>query len=94
MKKIKRTYIYPVVLTQKPFLLGIQDYLENMLQNFFESKRIYIMKKVWPIWAKTLGYKISADDREADIGALIRTAWVFLHVVTCIAIIANAIRHW
>lgn len=53
-----------------------------------------IVKDVWALWAKTLGYKISPDDREADIGAAIRTGWVLLHIATCIAIIANAIHHW
>ena len=53
-----------------------------------------IVKDVWSLWAKTLGYKISPDDREADIGAAIRTGWVLLHIATCIAIIANAIHHW
>lgn len=48
-----------------------------------------MMKKIWRIWVKTLGNKISDDDRESDIAALIRTFWWFIHVITCIFIIIN-----
>jgi len=49
---------------------------------------------MWRVWAKTIGNKISDDDKESDTGAIIRTAWIFLHAVTCIAIIANAAHQW
>ena len=49
---------------------------------------------MWKLWAKTLGNKISDDNREADFAAILRSLWVLLQVVTCIAIIANAIHHW
>lgn len=89
------TLIIPVrIVIRKPAILRFQDYLEEKLQNIFEPKRKFLLYKAWPIWAKTLGAKISADDCEADIAALIRSAWVILHVVTCIAIIANCLRHW
>lgn len=89
------TLIIPVqIVIRKPAILRLQDFLEEKLQNFFEPKRKFLLYKAWPIWAKTLGSKISADDYEADIAALIRSAWVILHVVTCIAIIANCLRHW
>ena len=89
------TLLIPVrLIVNKPPLLRVQDFLEEKLQNFFEPKRKFLRHKAWPIWAKTLGSKISPDDCEADIAALIRTAWVLLHVVTCIAIIANCLRHW
>lgn len=89
------TLIIPVqIVIRKPAILRLQDFLEEKLQNFFEPKRKFLLYKAWPIWAKTLGSKISSDDYEADIAALIRSAWVILHVVTCIAIIANCLRHW
>lgn len=92
--KRKKKKIIPVVIKRKPFLLWLQDTLEHKLQDFFEPKRLFLLRKAWPLWAKTLGCKISKDDREADVGALIRTSWVLLHVVTCIAIVCNTIRHW
>lgn len=49
---------------------------------------------IWKVWAKTLGYKISDNKVEADSAAIIRTFWVALHVVTCVAIISNTIHHW
>jgi len=48
----------------------------------------------WKIWAKTLGNKISKSNSEADVAAILRTLWILLHIITCFAIIANAIRHW
>lgn len=41
-----------------------------------------------------MGHKISDDDKEADIAAVIRTFFWVLNVVTCGFIIANCIRHW
>ena len=52
------------------------------------------MKKLWRIWAKALGEKASADNREADRVALIRTLIVLFYVLTNIFIIAGVIRHW
>ena len=52
------------------------------------------MKKLWRIWAKALGRKDGRDDREADIIACIRTLILMSYMVTNIAIVANAVRHW
>ena len=52
------------------------------------------MKKLWRIWAKALGRKDGRDDREADIIACIRTFILVSYMVTNIAIVANAVRHW
>jgi hypothetical protein len=52
------------------------------------------MKKLWRIWARTMGEKISEDVTEADMAAAIRTFWWFVHITTCGFIIANTIRHW
>ena len=51
-------------------------------------------KSAWRIWAKALGEKSGKDDREADIVAGIRTLIFVSYLVTNVAIVANAIRHW
>lgn len=48
-----------------------------------------MLKKIWKIWAKTMGGKISENDRDADIAAIVRTFFFLLNVVTCIFIILN-----
>ena len=50
--------------------------------------------KVWRLWAKALGEKSGKDDREADIVAGIRTLIFVSYLVTNVAIVANAVRHW
>jgi hypothetical protein len=50
--------------------------------------------KQWRIWAKALGNKSGATDREADQIALIRTAIVLCYIITNLFIIAGVIRHW
>ena len=52
------------------------------------------MNKVWRIWAKALGAKEGKNDREADSVAIIRTAIFVSYMVTNMAIVANAVRHW
>ena len=51
-------------------------------------------KSLWRIWAKALGEKSGKDDRESDIIAGIRTFILFAYMVTNVAIVANAVRHW
>jgi len=51
-------------------------------------------KTLWRIWAKALGEKSGKDDREADTIAWIRTFIFVSYLVTNVAIVANAIRHW
>ena len=50
--------------------------------------------KVWRLWAKALGEKSGKDDREADTIAWIRTLIFVSYLVTNVAIVANAVRHW
>ena len=52
------------------------------------------MRKMWRIWAKALGAKEGKNDREADIIAGIRTLIFVSYLVTNVAIVANAVRHW
>lgn len=51
-------------------------------------------KKIWRIWAKALGEKSGSNDKEADIIAIIRTFIFLAYMITNIAIISNAVRHW
>ena len=51
-------------------------------------------KSAWRIWAKALGEKSGKNDREADIIACIRTFILLAYMVTNVAIVANAVRHW
>lgn len=51
------------------------------------------MKKAWKYWCKALGTKAFDDDKKADVVAIIRTVWVLLHIMTCLAIITNAIAN-
>ena len=51
-------------------------------------------KSAWRIWAKALGAKEGKNDREADIIAGIRTVILICYMVTNVAIVANAVRHW
>jgi hypothetical protein len=52
------------------------------------------MVKIWRIWAKALGEKSGATDREADLIACFRTAIVLSYIITNCFIIAGVIRHW
>jgi hypothetical protein len=51
-------------------------------------------KSLWRLWAKALGEKDGRTDREADIIASIRTFILICYMVTNVAIVANALRHW
>jgi len=58
------------------------------------QQEMFVMNNLWRIWCKTMGEKVSSDSREADVAAIIRTVWWFVHITTCGFIIANTIRHW
>lgn len=49
--------------------------------------------RFWEYWCKAIGQKAYNENDKADKVAMIRTAWVLLHVVTCFAIILNAIQN-
>ena len=51
-------------------------------------------KTIWRWWAKALGEKASKCDRESDTIAWIRTIIFVSYLVTNVAIVANAVRHW
>jgi hypothetical protein len=52
------------------------------------------MKHAWKLWAKALGEKTGATDRDADIVAAIRTTIVLVNFTTCFFIMSNIVRHW
>lgn len=49
---------------------------------------------MWRLWCKALGEKTGKNDREADNVAYIRTFIFLTYLITNIAIVANAVRHW
>lgn len=49
---------------------------------------------MWRLWAKALGEKASADNREANIVAIIRTLILIVYMITNAFIIAGVIRRW
>ena len=49
---------------------------------------------MWKLWCKALGEKASGDNKEADKVAIIRTFIFLSYLITNIAIVANAVRHW
>jgi len=52
------------------------------------------MKRMWRLWAKSLGEKAGNTDSEANRIACIRTCIVLIYVITNFFIIAGIIRHW
>ena len=53
-----------------------------------------MMVRLWRIWAKALGEKSGASDREADYIAIVRSVIVGLNFITCLFIIAGVIHNW
>jgi hypothetical protein len=49
---------------------------------------------MWRLWCKALGEKATKCDKDADRVALIRTFVFATYLITNIAIVANAVRHW
>ena len=49
---------------------------------------------MWRLWCKALGEKASSNDKESDKVAIIRTLIFLSYLITNIAIVANAVRHW
>ena len=49
---------------------------------------------MWKYWCKAIGSKAFDEDNKADRVAIIRTVWIFPHIITCFAIIANTWRQW
>jgi len=58
------------------------------------QKKNNFLKKSWTYWCKALGTKAFNDDNKADVIAVMRTFWVLLHILTCLAIIINVLKNW
>lgn len=63
------------------------------------------MNTLEKIWSRATGHLMGFTDqdrpripvltlREARIALFLKTSWVVLHVITCLFIIANVLRHW
>ena len=52
------------------------------------------MRKLWRLWALSLGEKLGDNNREADIVASMRSSVVLLNLVTCLFIIAGVVHNW
>ena len=52
------------------------------------------MRQAWRLWCHALGPKASADDKEADMIAVIRTIILAIYIVTNFGIVINIIHHW
>ena len=49
----------------------------------------FLIKKMWRIWAKALGEKSGNSDGEADLVAIVRTAFIAQAIITNIFIIVG-----
>jgi hypothetical protein len=63
------------------------------------------MNSLEKIWARATGHLMGNTDddrpnvpiltlREACIALMLKTTWVIIHIITCLFIIVNVIRHW
>ena len=63
------------------------------------------MRSIEKIWARATGHLMGHTDndrpdvpiltiKEARIALFLKTSWVIIHIITCLFIIANVIRHW
>jgi len=52
------------------------------------------LKRLWRLWAKSLGEKSGTTNAESDMIAIIRTVIVLTYIVTNFFIVAGVIRHW
>jgi hypothetical protein len=53
-----------------------------------------VAAKLWRLWAKAIGEKSGATDRESDQIAFIRTLIMLIYIITNLFIVAGIIRHW
>ena len=63
-------------------------------QGGVQSAKNTMKHRLWDIWCKAIGSKAYRDNKKSDKVAIIRTIWVVLHVVTCIAIMLNTLRSY
>ena len=51
-------------------------------------------KNWWYVWSKALGEKASSCNKTSDKVAVVRSIIFATYLITNVAIVANAIRHW
>ena len=66
---------------------------ESLTQHH-NTNRKHRVKRLWYIWAKSLGEKASDDPSVADRVAVVRSVIVLSYLLTNLFIIAGVIRHW
>ena len=72
-----------------------KDAVRELIARQVNVKITQIMiRKIWTLWAKSLGDKSSELDREADAIAAMRTLIVLVNFITCLFIVANIIKNW
>lgn len=53
-----------------------------------------MLKKIWTLWAKSLGEKAGKDNNDANTIAIFRSTIVLVNIITCCVIVANVIHTW
>ena len=64
-----------------------------------------MLKSLERSWARATGHLMGSTDsdkpdvpiltlREARIALYLKTFWIVIHVITCLFIMANVVRHW
>ena len=53
-----------------------------------------ILSRAWRVWAKALGDKSGASNREADLIAVVRTVIIVVNFITCFFIMAGVVHNW
>ncbi len=64
-----------------------------------------MLRSLERIWASATGHLMGSTDsdkpdvpiltlREARIALYLKTFWIVIHVITCLFIMANVVRHW
>ena len=64
-----------------------------------------MLKSLERLWARATGHLMGSTDsdkpdvpiltlREARIALYLKTFWIVIHVITCLFIMANVVRHW
>jgi hypothetical protein len=64
-----------------------------------------MLKSLERIWARATGHLMGSTDsdkpdvpiltlKEARVAFYLKTFWIVIHVITCLFIMANVVRHW
>ena len=64
-----------------------------------------MLRSMEKIWARATGHLMGSTDsdkpdvpiltlNEARVALYLKTFWIVIHVITCLFIMANVVRHW